>query len=69
MADDAKALRKALVAQGWSVEQTKNGHYRAIPPDPDMDIVIMAGTPSDRRALQNDIARLRRNGFIWKGRA
>lgn len=68
MADDFKSIRNALKAQGWQVEQTKSGHYKCIPPDRTKPIVISAGSPSDRRALDNFIARLRRSGFIWKGR-
>lgn len=49
--------------QGWRVERTRRLHWRFVPPRPDAQIVITAGTPSDRRALLNLRADLRRAGL------
>lgn len=55
-------LVKTLRQQGWRVDLLKGGHYRAYSPD-GKGIVHIAGTPSDRRAMANTIAQLRRYGY------
>lgn len=60
---DTAKLVKALRAQGWEVEKTRGGHWKAIPPDKTQDIVHFASTPSDHRALRNTVAQLRKSGF------
>lgn len=56
-------LRRLAKQQGWRVEPTKGSHWRFIPPDPTQRQVITAGTPSDRRALRNIAADLKRSGL------
>ena len=68
MSRDVRQLVAALREQGWRVELTKNGHYRAYPPAGAGSPVFLPGTPSDHRSLANTIALLRRRGFAWKGR-
>jgi hypothetical protein len=65
MADDIKRIRKALIDQGWRIEERKGGHDMAYPPDRSKPGVAMPGTPGGGRWLQNLIAQLRRSGFIW----
>jgi hypothetical protein len=66
MADEVRELLDAAEKQGWRVELTKKGHWRCYAPD-GINIVIVSGTPSDRRSLRNAIAQMRRYGFQWKG--
>lgn len=52
--------------QGWIVESTGHGGaVRLTPPDPDKEMVQLASTPSDVRAIRNTLAIMRRQGFIW----
>ncbi|HEX4489664.1 MAG TPA: hypothetical protein VH914_00515 [Acidimicrobiia bacterium] len=62
MDKDTKKLLRNLERQGWTIEATKSGHIRAIPPDTTKPIVIIASTPSDHRAWKNTIAQLRKSG-------
>lgn len=55
-----KQLLKALKRQGCLVEHTGSGHIRITLPQG--DTIILAHSPSDRRAWLNDRARLRRAG-------
>lgn len=64
---DVKKLLSAAQAQGWRVELGKRGHLKLYAPD-GVGIVTMSGTPSDSRAMNNTIARMRQYGFEWKGR-
>ena len=59
---DIAQLVRALQAQGWRVERSGGGHYKAFPPDTSKPMVTIASTPSDRRAFRNTIALLRRSG-------
>lgn len=63
---ELKEIIKAAEGQGWRVKERK-GHYLFLAPD-GINKVTVAGTPSDHRALNNSIARLRRYGLSWKGR-
>lgn len=63
---DFKKVIKAAEQQGWRCERTRNGHWRLYAPD-GKNIVHAAGTPSDRRGLDNTIAKMRQYGFVWKG--
>lgn len=56
----------AAVTQGWRVDKTNKGHWRFIPPGPG-EIIITSGTPSDKRAVHNCLARLKRAGFSTPG--
>lgn len=68
MNKEVDQLLRELRVQGWRVERTRGGHYKAFPPDPAATPVVIPGTPSDSRSLRNTIGLLRRGGFIWKGR-
>jgi len=57
--DDIKSMAEA---QGWKVSRTANSHWRFVAPTG--EIIFAAGTPSDRRAMQNHITRMRRAGFV-----
>lgn len=62
--DWRKVVREAE-RQGWKVTGLTSGHWKLVPPDRDKPIVHAAGTPSDRRNLDNTIALMRRSGFRW----
>jgi hypothetical protein len=64
---ELKEIVREAERQDWRVETTKKGHLRFYAPDGET-LVTSGGTPSDHRALANLIARLRRHGFVWKGR-
>jgi predicted RNA binding protein YcfA (HicA-like mRNA interferase family) len=54
-----KELLRAAEARGWQLELTRRGgHVRLV--HPDGGVVVASGTPSDRRALANLKAMLRR---------
>lgn len=59
-----REIRRAALEQGFAVERTKKGE-RFVPPDPSMKMVQAHATPSDRRALANLLAELRRAGLVW----
>ena len=59
-------LLRAVEAQGGTIKKIKNG-YQVFAPN-GIDIVTVHGTPSDRRALANAVAELRRAGFTVRGR-
>jgi len=54
---DIKKLLKEAVAEGWSCEQT-NRHYKLR--HPSGALVVVSGSASDRRAILNVRADLRR---------
>jgi len=58
--DVAELVRKAE-QQGWAVQQTRNNHLKWIAPVG--KIVVSGSTMSDRRAIKNHLANLRRFGF------
>jgi predicted RNA binding protein YcfA (HicA-like mRNA interferase family) len=64
---ELKEIVRAAEEQGWWVDRTSKGHLLFYAPDGE-NIVTTGGTPSDHRALANLISRLRRHGFVWKGR-
>lgn len=57
---DLNALRKEYEKQGWTVERTRGGHLAWTSPDKNVRPIYSASTPSDRRALNNLRAALRR---------
>jgi predicted RNA binding protein YcfA (HicA-like mRNA interferase family) len=65
---DFRDVVKQAEIQGFVVSRTKKGHWQFVPPDSTQKIVTAGGTPSDRRAILNLIASLRRAGFLWRGR-
>jgi predicted RNA binding protein YcfA (HicA-like mRNA interferase family) len=64
---DIEQVVRAAWRQGWRVEKTKGGHWKLYSPN-GLDIVIASGTPRSHRSVEETIAELRRNGFVWKGR-
>jgi hypothetical protein len=61
-----KEVLRAVEAQGGTIKEIKSG-YQVFAPN-GIDIVTVHGTPSDRRALANAVAELRRAGFTVRGR-
>lgn len=59
-----RSLRKSLNEQGWDVDQTSQGHWKATPPDPENAVVHFSDS-DDPHAFRNIIAELRRKGFKW----
>jgi predicted RNA binding protein YcfA (HicA-like mRNA interferase family) len=64
---EVKELLATARAQGWRVEATRSGHYKLYSPHSG-GIVVVGGTPGDRYALAKAVTRMRRYGFLWKGR-
>lgn len=60
---DIKAIRKALIAQGWRLEDSGK-HTKAYSPD-GHTLVTMPKTPGQGRSIDNLIGQLRKGGFIW----
>lgn len=56
---DVRALAQSIEAAGGKVEPAASGHYAVTHPDSKRRILI-SGTPSSRRSVQNDRARVRR---------
>ncbi len=62
-----KEVIAAAEKQGWRCDQSgKGGKWKLYAPD-GTGIVHASATPSARRAVDNLVADLRRDGFIWKG--
>lgn len=61
---DVRRLIDLAESQGWAIETTCGNHLRFIPPDPTKPMVHTSSTPSDRRAVQNLEAQLRKSGLI-----
>lgn len=64
MANDLKAILKAVAAQGFEVSRTSKGHWRVRDQD-GRTVTVFSGTTSDRRAHRNALAQLKRAGLIW----
>lgn len=60
---NAKQLVAELPEQGWSVRRTNGGHYQCAAPD-GVNMVTLSDS-GDPRALKNNLALLRRAGFLW----
>lgn len=69
MAKDKRldGLLDELEAQGWELKPSKKG-LMAYPPDKTKPPVSIHKTPSDVRAWANQLAQLRRSGFIQKAK-
>ncbi len=63
---DFDDIVRAAREQGFAVERTQSRHFRFVPPVVGKRIVVTGGTPSDKRALQNLLGDLRRQGLIYK---
>lgn len=57
-------LIDAAMQQGWRVQYLSSGHIKLLPPDTTKPAVVMGGSISDRRALQNVRSMLRRSGLV-----
>lgn len=64
MVDDIKAIRKALLDQGWTIRPSRK-HDVAYPPDESRSAVPLPSTPGGGRWKDNLIAQLHRSGFQW----
>jgi hypothetical protein len=61
---DYKKILVELRRQGWLVEQTTAGHWRATPPDPLAGLVHLS-SGAETHAIHNVLRDLRQRGFIW----
>lgn len=61
---DYRQLLDELRSQGWDVEQTTQGHWKAVPPDKAKSVVHFS-TSADAHALKNALSDLKRSGLIW----
>ena len=61
---DYKPIIAELRNQGWTVDRTGQGHYRAAPPDRSRPIVHFSAS-DDFHALKNTVKDLAKSGFIW----
>jgi DNA repair protein RadC len=57
---DYRPLISDLQHQGWRIEQTKQGHYKAFPPDPRAPMVLFSTNP---HAMKQVLSQLRRSGY------
>ena len=55
---------RAAEEQGWRVKRTKKG-LLLYPPNLTRGPVAIHLTPSDRRAVKNFLAEMRRHGLVW----
>lgn len=62
-----KWLFPELEAQGFRLKEIKSG-WMALPPDRTLPGVTIHKTPSDTRAWENMISRLRQSGYIPKAK-
>lgn len=63
MANALKDLRRAAEQQGWTVEASKGGHWKFIPPDKTKPMVVLPGTSVSRCGMRNALSALRRSGL------
>ncbi len=61
---DYRDIERAATQQGWRIEPKRRG-VMFLPADRTKAAVMWHRTPSDRRALANFLAELKRSGFIW----
>lgn len=61
---DRRAVFKELRNQGWSLEKTKNNHWKIT--NPAGRSCFTGSTPGDKRAVRNLMADLRRLGFSYE---
>lgn len=59
---EARQLARKAEKQGWIVELSRGGHlkYKA----PDGTIHFFSSTPSDTRAMKNQISVMSKHGFV-----
>ena len=63
-ARDYERICEALKEQGWWVERTAVGHYRALAPNRAFPPVHFSKS-GDPRAIRNTISMLKKGGFEW----
>ncbi len=63
---DFRNIMDAAKQQGWSVEATKNQHWKFTPPKGMGGSVFFSGSPGDWRSIKNFISMMRKNGFSFK---
>lgn len=56
-----RIVRESITWEGWRIEVIKKG-WMLYPADKRFNPIVLHRTPSDRRSVQNMIARLRRAG-------
>ncbi len=59
---DMRKLLAHATQQGFRAEQTSGGHWKVLAPN-GRDIIVMSGTPSDRRSWDNFLAQMKRAGY------
>lgn len=60
---DRRAIVNHLVDyEGWTYRYGLSGHFKLIPPNPDLPIVVSGTTPSDFKGTLNWITDLKRSG-------
>lgn len=59
-----KDIIAELQFQGWVVDMTERGHYKAVPPDKSQTLVHFS-TSDDPHAQLNILRDLKRRGFQW----
>jgi len=64
-AKEIKYLIQRAQRQGFTVRQTKSGHYQV--KGPAGGLTHLPSTPSDRRAVNNSLAELKRMGYRHEG--
>lgn len=64
MRKEVREIVEEAVRQGWRVRMLKNSHPLLLAPD-GKTMVVLPSTPSDRRSLDNAVARMRRARFKW----
>lgn len=61
---DFRPIITELKNQGWVIEQTTQGHFKAVPPDNNRPLVHFSAS-CEPRALKNTLQNLRNSGFMW----
>lgn len=62
MNKDVQQVTRALRKQGWHIGRTRKGHMKLT--SPLGRVVVTPSTPSDRRAVLNMRAQLRKEGAV-----
>jgi len=61
---DFRPIVVELRHQNWNVEQTSQGHWKAVPSDPTKKLVHFSAS-AEPRAIKNTIQDLKKSGFVW----
>lgn len=62
---DVRTVIDKLNEQGWEVERTGGGHWKAVPPDKSKPLVHFSSC-REPHALRNTLSDLRKSGFVWE---